>query len=164
MQGRDVSLKQVYEIETAIIGSIHTVLSSAVVQNIIECVYENVFTFTVVSNQPALVEFIHADALKQWLSISDMTKQKFNVDIKPSIKFVDEDDRNSASRRSSTSQSIKSKVDNVTSEVTINLRRDWTLVAQHPRFGIEYKNYIRRSFSRSLHIHIFNSQLCKFKV
>ncbi len=164
VQGRDISLKQVYEIETAIIESIQTSLSFTVVQNIIEPVYENIFTFTVVSNQTAFVEFIHADALKQWLSINNAIKQKFNVDIKLSIKCVDEDDRNRSSRRSSATKSVKSKVDNTTSPISINLSPDWTMVAGHRKFSIEYKNYIRRSFRRSLYIHIFDNQLHMFEV
>jgi len=164
VQGRDISLKQIYEIETATIESVQTSLSSTVVQNIIEPVYDNIFTFTVVSNQTAFVEFIHVDALKQWLSISNAIKQKFNVDIKPSIKCVDEDDGNSTSRRSSTLQSTKSKTDNTTSQITINLRPNWEMIAGHRKFSIEYKNYIRRSLCRSLYIHIFDKQLRRFEV
>ena len=53
----------------------------------IKSVYENVFIFDILSNQTALVEFIHADALKQWLGDSDVIKQKFDINIKPSIKL-----------------------------------------------------------------------------
>jgi len=161
VQGRDVTLKQVYEIETVIIESMQIPLSCTIVQNIIESVYQNVFTFTVVSNQIALVEFIHADALKQWLSMNGVTKQKFNIDIKPRIECVDEDNRNSASRRSSPSQSIKSDADSATSQLTINLCRKWAMIAGHPNFSIEYKNYIRRSLNRNLHIRILDSELCQ---
>jgi hypothetical protein len=161
VQGRAISLKQVYEIETVIIESMQIPLSCTIVQNIIQPIYENVFTFTIVSNQIALVEFIHADALKKWLSINDVTKQKFNVDIKPSIKCVDEDVRDSASRPSSPSQSIKSNADKTTSQLTINLCRKWAIVARHPKFSINYKNYIRRPLNRNLHNHISDSQLCQ---
>jgi hypothetical protein len=161
VQGRDVALRQVYEIETVIIESMQMPLSCTIVQNIIESVYQNVFTFTVASNQIALVEFIHADALKQWLSTNDVTKQKFNVDIKPRIQCVDEDNRNSASCRSLPSQTIKSNANNTSPQLTINLRREWAMVAGHPKFSIEYKNYIRRSLNRNLHIHISHSQLCQ---
>jgi hypothetical protein len=163
VQGRSITLKQVYEIDTAVIEFIQTSLSPAIVQNIIAPVSEDVFTFTVVSYQTALVEFIHTDALKQWLSNSDITKQKFNVDIKPNIQCVDKDDRKNTSRRSSTSQSIKSTEDNTASQVTINLNRGWAMVAGHRKFGIEYKNYISRLLNRSHHMHIFCTQRHKFR-
>ncbi len=160
IQGTDVSLKQIYEIETVIIESLRASLSFTSVQNMIKSVVENVFIFTIVSNQEALVEFIHADALKQWLVNSDVIKQKFDINIKPSIKCVDEDDRNSASRHSSAPQLIKSKADDKTSQVTIYIRRAWALVVEHPKFSIEYKNYISRSLPRNSLMQKIRSQVC----
>jgi hypothetical protein len=147
VQGTNVSLKQIYQIETVMIESFRAPLSFTNVQNMIKSVCENVFIFTIISSQAALIEFIHADALKQWLVDSDLIKQKFDVNIKRSIKCVDEDDGNSASRRSSVPQLIKSKADDKNSQVTIYIRRTWALVAGHPKFSIEYKNYIRRSLN-----------------
>lgn len=140
----NVSLKQVYEIDTAIIESNHTLLSSTMIQNIVESVYENVFTFTITSNQTAFVEFIRAEDFQKWLSHTSGTEQNFNVNIKPSIKFVEENDMGSASHRSSTSQSIRSTGESTTSSVTINLNRQWAMIAGHSRFSIEYNNYIRK--------------------
>ncbi|UJR08142.1 hypothetical protein I4U23_012418 [Adineta vaga] len=41
---------------------------------------------------------------------------------------------------------ISHDVDNITSKVTVNLRRSWAMIVNHPIFAIEYKNYIRSEF------------------
>jgi hypothetical protein len=143
LQGRNISLKRVYEIETVFIDSIHTSLSTEIIQSIIEPVYHDVFTFLLMSNQEALVEFIHSDALKRWLSTSDATKQKFGIDIKPKVKFADENDNIGTAHATRTAQSTKPKPNNKSPPMAIYIRRGWALIAGHPTFSIEYKNYIR---------------------
>lgn len=162
LQGRDISLKQVYEIDTATIVSIHTPLSIEIVQNIIKSVDHDVFIFSLISNQKALVEFIHSDAFKHWLSTSDAIKQKFGVNIKLNIKYVDEDDRVDDNHRASCSlgamqskkpkSKSKPKPNENSSQGTIYIRRAWALIANHPTFRIEFQNYIRRSINISVHM------------
>jgi hypothetical protein len=131
-----------------LIESILTPLSFPVLERIIESVHENVFTFTVESKQTALVEFIHTDALKQWLEVTDIAKHKFGVDIKPSIEYVDEDKSSNTSCQSFATRPAQQKADNTTSQVVNNLSQSWAMVVNHPIFSIEYKNYIRRSNNR----------------
>jgi hypothetical protein len=94
------------------------------------------------------------DNLIQLTSVPSTLNINCQIDVSfPSIS--------SASRRSSSLRSIKSNANTASPQLTINLRREWALVARHPKFGIEYKNYIRRSRNRNLHIHILDSQLCQ---
>ena len=144
MQGADVSLIQIYEIDTAIIESLGAPLTFIDIQNILKSVYDNVFIFSIVSNHAAFIEFIHADALKQWLMDSGTIEWNFHINIKPSLKYVDEGNKNNVTIRSSASQVTKSKVNDNNSRTTIYIRRAWALVAEHPKFSIEYKNYIRK--------------------
>ncbi|CAF1000281.1 unnamed protein product [Rotaria sordida] len=157
LQGTDISLKQVYELERAIIESIHNPLSVEIIENIIEPVVHDVFTFTVQSSRTAFIEFIHADSLKQWLLITDTIQQKFDVNIKLDIKYVDEDDdiddNKATSCSSSDKLSPKSNKNSILSQTTINLRRGWAMVANHPTFSIEYKNYIRSELGIEIEIH-----------
>ncbi|CAF4133192.1 unnamed protein product, partial [Adineta steineri] len=128
-------------------------LSSLVVENIIEPIQDDVFTFTVASKQQALVEFIHADILKQWLAVSNIIEQKFNINIKPSIIFVDENETNTTSCHSVTTQSTEPKTNNTTSKTVIILRRNWAMIANHPIFSNEYKDYIRSELNYEIQIH-----------
>lgn len=147
-------MKRVYELDKVFIECLHTPLSTDSVQYIIEPVHRNVFVFNIVSNQRVFVEFIHGDALKQWLSTSDITKQTFGINIELKVECVDEDDnagiRRSAARPSIATQSTKPKVDDAPSSATTYIRQTWALVACHPTFGIKFKNYIRRSINISL--------------
>jgi hypothetical protein len=148
----------VYELEKVFIESLHPPLSPDFVRYNIEPVHLNVFVFNIVSNQRAFVEFIHSDALKQWLSTSDITKQRFGINIELKVECVDEDDnvsiRRSAARSLIATQSTNPKVDDAPSPATTYIRQTWALVACHPTFGIKYKNYIRRSINISLRMSV----------
>jgi hypothetical protein len=147
LQGRDVLLKQVYELETAVIECFHTSLSNEIVCNIIKAVIRDVFEINIVSNHCAFVEFLNGDILQQWLSCSEINKQKFGVNIQYNIKYVEKDDfvasdRN-ASRTSSIAQSTEVKAESMSSQTRIHIPRGQAMIANHPTFSIEYKNYIR---------------------
>ncbi|CAF3890016.1 unnamed protein product [Rotaria sp. Silwood2] len=157
LQGTDISLKQVYELDKAIVESIHNRLSIEIIENIIESFLHDVFTFTVQSSQTVLIEFINADSLKKWLLLTDITQQKFGVNIKLDVKCVDEDDYvddNSAASCSSSDKLLpKSNERSILSQVTVYLRRGWAMVVNHPTFSIEYKNYIRSELGLEIEIH-----------
>lgn len=148
MQGRDVSLKQLYEIDTIIIESDGIPLLPTRIQTIVESVYEDVFTFTIKSNQTAYVEFIHADILEKWLSNSDIIEKNFNITLVPSVKCVDDENKTTVYHRLSDLKSMRSEGDTRSSTVTMDLRRQWAMIAGHRIFSIEYRDYIRKLSDR----------------
>jgi hypothetical protein len=141
-------LKQVYELETAVIECIQNSLSNEIVQNIIQPFIQDVFEFNVVSNHCASVEFITDDALRQCLLTSETIKQRFGVNIKYDIKYVETDERVganlNASCASSNIKSTKVKAESIPSQTRITIPRGSAMVAAHPTFSIEYKHYIRK--------------------
>ena len=145
LQGRDVVLKQVYEIETVMIESTERSLSSIVIQDIIKSIHEDIFKWKVVSKKNILIEFTHADALRQWLSNRDRIKERFNVNIQLKIQYIDEFGANNIATSSPTTSMIESKANDITAQVTINLPRSWAIVVGHAKFGAEYKDFIRKS-------------------
>ena len=142
-----MSLKQVYELDSAVIECIHTPLSNEIVRNIIKPVIQDVFEFNVVSSQCAFVEFLNSDTLQQWLLSSEINKQQFGVSIKYNIQCVEKDDfvgadRN-ASRASNIAQSTEVKAESMSCQTRIRMLRGEAMITNHPTFSIEYKNYIR---------------------
>ena len=153
MQERNISLKQIYEIETVMIESIQTTLSSAVIRDILDPIHKDVFAWNVVSERAAIIEFTHVDVLRQWLSNRDRIKGQFNVNIKLKIRYDSDNERNNISRPTSATSAVQSKANETTSRITINLRRQWAIVAGHSKFGVEYKDYIRRFSYRHVSPH-----------
>ncbi len=77
-------------------------------------------------------------------------QNRFHVTIKPIVDNVDEDHE---TRSTSTSQpvttnydtrsTISSKFDDSPRPTKIKLREEWALIAGHPTFQAEYKEFIR---------------------
>ncbi|CAF3583212.1 unnamed protein product [Rotaria sp. Silwood1] len=156
LQGTDIVLKQIYELEAAFIESNNNPLSIEIIENMVEPVFDNVFIFTVESNRTGFVEFIDGDSLKKWLADSDTIQQKFDVNIKLDVRCVNKDEdicsNNAMSRSSNGKLSSKTKEDGILPQMTIYLRSQWTLVTNHPKFSIEYKNYIRSELGFEIEI------------
>ncbi|CAF3757861.1 unnamed protein product [Rotaria socialis] len=157
LQEADISLKRVYELETVVIERIQAFLSIEIIEEIIEPVVTNVFRFSIQSNRIAHIEFIDANSLKHWLSHSNVTQEKFNVNIKFDIKCVDEngyisDDSPVFSPSHDKVSPIATK-EHVASDVTLNLRASWAMVANHSLFSVEYKNYIQSELGMEIEIH-----------
>ena len=85
------------------------------------------------------------EVFKQWMSIVDSIQKKFQVTINPIIDSVDE---NSIDTRSNVSSEYEIR----SRQTTIKLREDWTLIAAHPKFKLEYKDFIRNDF-KSIVLH-----------
>ncbi|CAF3295032.1 unnamed protein product [Rotaria socialis] len=147
LQGNNISLKQIYEIETVCIESTSNPLSIEIIKTMVQPVLDDVFIFTLLSNRTALIEFIHADSLKKWLSAKDATQQKFGVKIAPNVKYVNGDNlmHNSNAMACTVSREVPQRPDqnSVLSQMVIFLGRPKAAVANHPQFSIQYKNYIR---------------------
>lgn len=128
LQQADISLKQIYEIDTVVVESTRRPVSMTLVQNLIEPVQWQIFTFTLQSSNTAHIEFFSSDACEQWLLVSNRLERRFHVTIKPRIEYVETED--------STPEKTRPRTD-------IKLTGGWTLVANHPNFSIEYNNFIR---------------------
>ncbi|CAM4845808.1 unnamed protein product, partial [Rotaria magnacalcarata] len=157
LQETDISLKRVYELETVVIERIQAFLSIEIIEEIIEPVVTNVFRFTIQSNRIAHIEFIDGNSLKHWLSHSNVTQEKFNVNIKFDIKCVDENgyisDDSPVFSPSHDKVSPISTKEHVASDVILNLRASWAMVANHSLFSVEYKNYIQSELGMEIEIH-----------
>lgn len=147
MQGIDICLKQIYEIDTVFIESNSIQLSIDSINSIVESAIQNIFSFTILSNTTAIIEFIKTDDLKKWLVDKDTIQKKFNIKMKLDVKCVDEDymmhsigsDPPSSDRKVAKNPNAKISP----SQMFIYLGRGKKMIANHPTFGIEYKNYIR---------------------
>ena len=132
----------------AMIESPYIPLSTEMVQNIIKPVIQDVFEFKIHRKHYAFVEFINSAALKRWLLTNNMIKQKFDVNIKYKIQYVEKDNcvstRNDASRSLTTVRSTQVAAKNMPSQIKIKISRHWAMIVNHPTFSIDYTNYIRK--------------------
>ncbi len=81
-------------------------------------------------------------AYKQWMSIVEKIKAKFHVMVTPIINNVEDNETPSSSAENIPFNINSSAIDKP--HVTkIKLRSDWSIVAAHPLFKQEYKDYIR---------------------
>lgn len=67
------------------------------------------------------------------MSSTDSIQRRFNVTITPIIDYIDDD----------TISTISIESDTRSRQTKIKLRQDWAVVAGHPKFKIEYKDFIR---------------------
>ncbi|CAF2687797.1 unnamed protein product [Rotaria sp. Silwood2] len=156
LQGTNISLKQVYELENVIITSVqNSLLSIEIIERILQPVFDNIFNFTIQSNQTARVEFVRADHLKEWLFDCHTVQRQFGVKIQLDVRCVDhdDDDDDAISGTSNDQISTHFNKEHQTSQVTVYIRRIWAMIVNHPIFGIEYKNYIRTELGVEIDIH-----------
>lgn len=91
--------------------------------------------FTYISNSNLILGF------KQWLSIAEKLQTKFQIETAPIVEPVNDENDGT--------ETTKHEVENIPSTdgtdhvVKIVLRSQWALVASHPVFQSEYKDYIR---------------------
>lgn len=91
LQGKNINLKQIYEYDAVHISSKESFLTTNLIQTIIKSVHTMIFTYHILSNDKARIEFVNHDELKQWLINSNLLEQKYEIHIQPNIKYVDED-------------------------------------------------------------------------
>jgi hypothetical protein len=84
------------------------------------------------------------------MSTIDRIQNKFDLTIKPIADSVDDDNetRSTTSTRigmqnHDTRSMTSRKSDDVSRSTKIKLRDDWAMIAAHPRFALEYKEFIR---------------------
>ncbi|CAF4001288.1 unnamed protein product [Rotaria magnacalcarata] len=145
LQGRDVTLMQIHEYDTASIYYIdeHKTMKYDDLENILQSVRKYVFTFQLVNEYCAEVEFINSVAFKEWMSVIEKVKDKYRVNVEPIIQEVD-DGNYTENSSSSTTENIPFNFDKP-NLVSITLRSEWSMVAAHPVFQLEYKDYIQRN-------------------
>ncbi|CAF2797193.1 unnamed protein product [Rotaria sp. Silwood2] len=151
LQGKDLSLIQIYECDTVSICFIdeHKIMKYDDIENIIQSVRKNIFTFQLVNEYCAEVEFINANAFKEWMSIVEKVKTKFHITVTPIINEID--DENAEQSIPNSTENIPFTV-NKPNPVTITLRREWSMVVAHPIFKVEYKDYIRNELGGEIEI------------
>ena len=129
LQGKNINLKQIYEYDVAHIFSKGSFLTSNLIQTMIKPVHSVIFTYHMLSNDEACIEFVNHDELKQWLINSNLLRQKYDIHIVPDIKYVDED-------KTATTTPKRDPIK--------NFRKKQALIFRHPKFSQEYKTYIRK--------------------
>ncbi|CAF3645504.1 unnamed protein product [Rotaria sordida] len=151
LQGKNISLIQIYECDTVSICYIdeHKIMKYDDIRNIIQSVRKNVFTFQLVNQYYVEVEFINVDAFKEWMSIVEKFKAKFHITVTPVINEVD--DENDGESVPSSTENIPFTI-NKPQPVTIKLRREWSMVAAHPIFKVEFKDYIHNELGGEIEI------------
>jgi hypothetical protein len=162
LQGKDISLSQIYECETVTIRYTdeNRIMKYEDIETIIRFVRKNVFTFQLIDNNSGEVEFINTDgkiqpiqqtvyvlflisAFKDWMLTVERTKTRYNIMITPVIENIDDKDDNESNPDSA--QSIPFNIGKPHT-TTIKLRSEWAMVAAHHVFGVEYKEYIRNYY------------------
>ncbi|CAM4964904.1 unnamed protein product [Rotaria socialis] len=151
LQGRDVTLMQIHEYDTASVYYIdeHKTMKYDDLEKILQSVRKYVFTFQLVNEYCAKVEFINSGALKEWMSVIEKVKDKYHINVEPIIQEVV--DGNYTEHSSSTTENIPFSFDKQ-NLVSITLRSDWSMVAAHPVFQLEYKDYIRMQLGGEINI------------
>ncbi|CAF4955608.1 unnamed protein product [Rotaria sp. Silwood1] len=151
LQGKNLSLIQIYECDTISISYIdeYKIMKYDDIHNIIQCIKKNVFTFQLVNDYCVEIEFINTDAFKEWMSIVEKIKAKFHITVTPMINEIDDENYND--NNSHSTECGPSTMDRPNS-VTIILRPQWSMVAAHPIFQMEYKNYIRNELGGEIEI------------
>ena len=141
-----VSLRRVYELDTVTIESIQSSISAETVQKMIQWSHWNVFTFTIESQQRVSVEFLNNDAFDQCMDKCDLFEDKFEVNIKPHVKYVDEDTHViiDPSPPPTTAQVTTTESTVSSSRVSMKNHRGWALILGHPVFFAEYAAHIRK--------------------
>ena len=88
LQGYDVTLKRIEEIDVATIVSSNP--NIPIDMKIFDNIREEIFCYTVGQMSTIPVEFVHRDAMKRWLAKRDELETEFNVKIRPKIHFNDQ--------------------------------------------------------------------------
>ncbi|CAF3687073.1 unnamed protein product [Rotaria sp. Silwood1] len=83
------------------------------------------------------------------MSIVEKIKAKFHITVTPMINEIDDENYND--NNSHSTECGPSTMDRPNS-VTIILRPQWSMVAAHPIFQMEYKNYIRNELGGEIEI------------
>ncbi|UJR31949.1 hypothetical protein I4U23_019422 [Adineta vaga] len=157
LQGRDLSIVQVYEFDTIIIRfPDEKIMSYDDVENIIRSARIDVFTYQLTEDNCVEVEFINVDAFKRWMLNVEKIIVKFRVTITPIITYVDDTHENE-NATISTAQSIPFNIPtsavSKSQSTTIKIRPDWVMVAAHSVFQVELKDYIRDELGGEITIH-----------
>ena len=74
------------------------------------------------------------------MSVLEKIKEKYHVNVEPIIQEVD--DGNYTDNISSATENIPFNFDKP-NLVSITLRSEWSMIAAHPVFQLEYRDYIR---------------------
>jgi hypothetical protein len=83
------------------------------------------------------------------MSMVDRIKTKFRVTVTPNINDVDDNEPLPDSAQNIPFNITPSSSINEPQATKIKLRSDWTIVASHPTFQQEYKDYIRNDSNNS---------------
>jgi hypothetical protein len=86
-----------------------------------------------------MLKFLLFKAFKQWMLKIELIKKKFHVVINPIIDSVDDDIQSN----------VSNEPDQKPRQTTLTLRPDWTIIAGHKKFKLEYKEFIRNYFTKT---------------
>lgn len=81
------------------------------------------------------------------MSLTERIITKFQVIITPVINDIQEN--------GTIPIHLNTSIENKAPVTTIKLRADWSMVAAHPIFSVEYQDYIRNSFENPLLYHVY---------
>ena len=140
LQGTDILLRRIHELDKVIVQSTRQPLSIALVQRIIEPVQQQIFTFTLESKQTAHIEFLSADDCEQWLQTKNRREKEFGVTIEPWVEYVQGNDGSTPTEPQPRAENRVHPL----SAAEMKLKPSWAMVANHPHFSVEYRNFIRK--------------------
>ncbi|CAF1381804.1 unnamed protein product [Adineta steineri] len=160
LSGKQITLTQIYECDTVEVR--HNAENEPVTHTdlkfIFKSVWDRIFAFNFSTQDYAEVEFINAEAFKQWMVNHEQIQSQNDITINPIIDGVDENN----DTKSNSIQAVPSNIDtcSVTSTIsndephqtTIKLNPDWTLIASQPKFQAEYKTFIRNQFGGEINV------------
>ncbi|CAF3561359.1 unnamed protein product [Rotaria sp. Silwood1] len=162
LSGKHLTLNQVYECDALEVHYNDTNKSITVedLKIIFESAWNDIFAFNFPTNNCAEIEFINTQAFKRWISTVEQIQIKFQITINPILDSVDENnDTESISSTHAAPSTIdtcsiaSNGFDDRSRQTTIKLRPDWVLIATHPKFKLEYKEFIHNELSGEIDIH-----------
>ena len=137
LKGRDVALRRIDEIDVATIKPSNP--DVPIDMKLFDDIRDEIFCYTVEQVSTISVEFLHRDVMKRWLTKRDEIETKFSVTIRPQVSFNDQHDTSSSESDSA----------------EIRLPYHFAMVIDHPTFGREFRDFIRKSITKVfLSIHL----------
>ncbi|CAF4224636.1 unnamed protein product [Rotaria socialis] len=161
LSGKHLILTQAYECDALEIHYNEKNKSITVedLQRILKSAWNDIFALNFPTGDHAEVEFINVQAFKQWLSKVEQVEDQFQVTITPMIDCVDEtNDSGSVHSATTVASNVDSRstasagLDNRNRLTTIKLIPDWSMIVRHPKFQLEYKEFIHREFGGDIEI------------
>ncbi|CAF3126306.1 unnamed protein product [Rotaria sp. Silwood2] len=103
---------------------------------------------------------LRKNTFNQWISTVDQIQIKYQVTINP---IIDNADEHNDTESSCSIKAVQSNIntcsiasggfDDRLCQTTIKLRPDWVLIVSHPKFKLEYKEFIHNELGGNIDIH-----------